>query len=189
MTVSLLAITMVVLALAAGLCLSRAVRGIRAYFKFRGQRLVTCPETQQAAAVAVGARKAALVAFLKAPRLRLVECSRWPERENCGQACLKQIEVDPEHCLVWNLVAQWYEGKRCVYCRKPIGPLHHLDHAPALLGPDSTTTEWKQARPERLPEIFQTHRPVCWNCHVTETFRRLHPELVTERPYESRRIM
>ena len=26
------------------------------------------------------------------------------------------------------------EGKNCVFCHKPFGPLHHLDHAPALLG-------------------------------------------------------
>jgi hypothetical protein len=189
MTVSLLTVIMVVLVLAGGLLMFRAIPGIRAYFKFRGKRLVTCPETKQAAAVAASAGEAALGAFLKEPTLRLVECSRWPQRENCGQECLEQFELDPERCLVWNLVSRWYEGKNCVYCRKPIGPLHHLDHAPALLGLDSTTMEWKQARPEQLPEIFKTHRPVCWNCHVTETFRRLHPELVTERPYESRRIM
>ena len=188
MTVSVLTVIIAVLLLAAGLFMFRAIPGIRAYFKFRGKRLVTCPETSQAAAVAVSAGEAALGAFLKEPTLRLVECSRWPERENCGQECLEQIEVDPEHCLLWNLVSRWYEGKSCVYCGKPIGPLRHLDHAPALLGPDSTR-EWKQVRPEQLPEIFQTHRPVCWNCHVAETFRRLHPELVTERPCEPRRIM
>ena len=189
MTISVLTVAMVVLLLATGLFLFRAIPGIRAYFKFRGKRLVTCPETHQAAAVAVGAAEAALGAFLKEPTLRLVECSRWPERENCGEVCLEQIEADPGHCLVWNLVSQWYEGRSCVYCRKPIGPLHYLDHAPALLGPESTTSEWKQVRAEQLPVIFQTHRPVCWNCHVTETFRRLHPELVTDRSDEPRRIM
>jgi len=189
MTVSVLTISIVVLVLAVGLVIFRAIPGFRAYFKFRGERLVTCPETHKAAAVGVGAGEAALGAFLKEPTLRLVECSRWPERANCGQECLQQIEVDPEHCLVWNLVAQWYEGKNCVFCRKPIGALHHLDHAPALLGPDGQTAEWKQVQPEQLPEIFETHRPVCWSCHVTETFRRLHPELVTDRSYEPRRTM
>ena len=67
-------------------------------------------------------------------------------------------------------------------------PLHHLDHAPALLGPDFRTTEWKGIRPEQLPEIFSTRQPVCWNCHIAETFRRLHPELVTDRPLEAKRV-
>jgi hypothetical protein len=189
MTVSMLTITIVVLVLGAGLFAFRAIPGIRAYFKFRGKRLVTCPETHKAAAVDVGAGEAALGAFLKEPTLRLVECSRWPEREGCGQECLQQIEVDPQNCLVWSVVSHWYEGKSCAFCHKPIGSLHRLDHAPALLGPDSKTAEWKDIKPEQLPEIFETYRPVCWNCHVTETFRRVHPELVTDRAYEPRRMM
>ena len=42
---------------------------------------------------------------------------------------------------------------------------------------------------EQLPEIFATHQPVCWNCHIAESFRRLHPELVTDRPLEPKRMM
>jgi len=75
-----------------------------------------------------------------------------------------------------------------VFCHKQIGPLHHLDHAPALLGPDARTLEWNQFRPEQLPEIFSKHQPVCWNCHVAETFRRTHPELVVDRKPEPKRI-
>jgi len=182
-------ITLVVVVLAGGLFVFRAIPGIRAYFDYRGKRLITCPETHQAAAVDVAAGEAAMGAFLSEPTLRLKECSRWPERQNCGQECLQQIEIGPENCLVWNIVSQWYDGKNCAFCHKPIGSLHHLDHAPALLGPDSRTAEWREFRPEQLPDIFATHQPVCWNCHVTETFRRLHPELVTDRRYEPKRTM
>lgn len=181
-------ITLVVLVLAIGLFVFRAIPGLRAYFAYRGKRLVTCPETHKAEAVSVAAGEAAVGAFLTEPTLRLKECSRWPERQDCGQECLKQIEVDPANCLVWNIVSKWYEGKSCVFCHKQIGPLHHLDHAPALLAPDHKTVEWNQVRPEQLPEIFETHRPVCWNCHVAETFRRTHPELVVNREFEAKRI-
>lgn len=187
MTATLL-IVLIVLVLAVGLFLFRAIPGIRAYFQFRGKRLVTCPETKAPAAVEVAAGEAAAGAFLSEPTIHLKECSRWPERAGCGQDCLQQIEVDPEHCLIWKMVASWYAGKKCVFCHKAIEPLHHLDHPPALLGPDLRTTEWKDIRPERLPEAFSTHQPVCWNCHVTETFRRVHPELVVNRPLEPRRI-
>jgi len=119
--------------------------------------------------------------------LRLSECSRWPERENCGQDCLRQVEADPESCLVWNIVSKWYANKNCVFCHKPIGTLRHLDHSPALLGPDYKTIEWNQLRPEELPNVFARFQPVCWNCHVTETFRRLHPELVVVRNREDKR--
>lgn len=188
MTATML-VLIIVLVLAVGLFIFRAIPGVRAYFGYRGKRLVTCPETHAPAAVNVAASEAAIGAFLKEPTLRLNECSRWPEREQCGQECLQQIEADPENCLVWNIVAKWYAGKNCVFCHKPFGPLHHLDHAPALLGPDSKTIEWNQFRPEDLPQIFSTHQPVCWNCHIAQSFRRTHPELVTNREPDPKRTM
>jgi hypothetical protein len=35
---------------------------------------------------------------------------------------------------------------------------------------------------ENLPEIFATHLPMCWSCHIAQTFRREHPEMVIDRP-------
>jgi hypothetical protein len=189
MTVTVLTITIAVIVLAVGLAVLRAVPAVRTYFHFRGKRLVACPETHKPAAVSVGAAEAGLGVFFNEPTMRLRECSRWPERQNCGQDCLQQIESDSQNCLVWNIVSRWYEGKVCVFCRKPIEPLHQWDHAPALLGRDFRTKEWKDVRPEVLPEVFASHQPVCWNCHVAESFRRLHPELVTDRPYEPKRAM
>lgn len=189
MTVSVLTIIIAVLVIGAGLFVVRAVPSVRTYFNFRGKRLVTCPETQKPEAVNVAAPEAALGIFFNEPTLRLNQCSRWPENQNCGQECLQQIEANPEECLVWNQVSKWYENKKCVFCQKPIGPLHQLDHAPALLGSDFRTTEWKYIRPEQLAQVFSTHQPVCWNCHVSETFRRLHPDLVVDRAAEPRRTM
>jgi hypothetical protein len=188
MTGTTLLVTIVLL-LAVGLFVFRAIPGVRAFFTYRGKRLVTCPETHKAEAVDVAAGEAAVGAFLSEPTLRLKQCSRWPERQDCGQECLQQIEVDPKNCLVWNIVSKWYEGKKCVFCHKIFGELHHLDHAPGLLGPDHKSVEWRELRPEQLPEVFTTYRPVCWNCHVAETFRRLHPELVVDREPEPKRMM
>lgn len=189
MTITVLSIIIAVLVVGTALFLVRAIPGIRAYLKFRGKRVVTCPETNKTEAVDVAAGEAALGTFFDEPTLRLSHCSRWPERQDCGQECLKEIEIDPENCLVWSLVWKWYEGKKCVYCQKPFSSLHHLDHAPALLGQDFRTVEWKSIRPEELPRVFATHQPVCWNCHVAESFRRLHPELVTDRRLEPKRMM
>lgn len=187
MSLMLLAAFIVVI-LAIALFAARTIPAVRAYFDYRGKRLITCPETHSTEAVTVDAEEAAVGAFLNQPTLRLQECSRWPERRNCGQECLQQIETDPEKCLVWNIVSKWYEGKSCVFCHKKIGPLHHLDHVPALLGPDHKTAEWNEFRPQQLPDVFDMYRPVCWNCHVTETFRRLHPELVVDRELKMTRI-
>jgi hypothetical protein len=188
MPVTLL-ISIAILALAVGLFVFRAIPGVRAYFDYRGKRLITCPETHKPEAVDIAATEAALGAFLSEPALRLHLCSRWPERQNCGQECLKQIEADPENCLVWNIVSKWYEGKRCVICRKPIGALHRLDHAPALLTTEGRTVEWSKVKPQDLPEVFATYRPVCWNCHIAENFRRVHPELVVDRETETKRVL
>jgi hypothetical protein len=181
-------LALAVVGLALGLFIFRAIPGIRAYFQFRGRRLITCPETHKVAAVDVAAEEAAAGAFLSEPTLRLSQCSRWPERQNCGQECLQQIETDPENCLVWNIVSEWYKGKQCAICHKSIRDLRHLDHAPGLLGPDHKTVEWNEFRPEQLPEVFSTHLPVCWDCHVTELFRRTYPELVTDRAQEPKRV-
>jgi hypothetical protein len=80
------------------------------------------------------------------------------------------------------MVAEWYVGKNCSFCGKPIVADGFADHAPALVAPDGTTVLWKDVRPETLPEIFRTHRAACWNCHVVESVVRKHPEVVTVRP-------
>jgi hypothetical protein len=71
------------------------IHGIRVYFRFRGTRLVICPETHQAAVVEVAARSMGMQASVDEPCLRLSECSRWPMCGGCGQDCLRQIEARP----------------------------------------------------------------------------------------------
>jgi hypothetical protein len=156
----------------------------QAYFKLRGKMLVTCPETKIPAAVDVDAKGAAERSILTEPHLRLSECSRWPERQGCGQECLSQIEAAPEECLVRTFVARWYARKACAYCGKPIEGIDWLGgQQPALLDPDRKTVQWNQISPENLPEVLAKCAAVCWNCHITESFRRDHPELVVERPW------
>ena len=156
---------------------------LRAYLKFRGTRLVNCPENRLPAAVEVDARHAADTAAFDGTDLRLRSCSRWPERQECGQVCLRQIEASPENCLVRNILTKWYDSKECVYCRKPLGEIHWHDHKPALRSPEGKSVEWFEVRPETLPSVLATNLPVCWNCHVAERFRLEYPELVVDRTY------
>lgn len=158
----------------------------RAYLMFRGKRLVTCPETREHAAVDVDIRHAALTAALGQPSFRLSDCSRWPDRHDCGQACLKQIQVVPADCLVRTILMRWYEGKSCVLCGKDLGHIDWL-HKPALMTLERRTFEWHEIRPETIPETLTTHLPVCWNCHIAETFRRQYPDLIVDRPWKSTR--
>lgn len=163
-------------------------RALETYLKFGGKRIVSCPETHEPAAVRVAAGNASLHATVGHPQLELRECSRWPERDSCAQACLRQIEEAPKACLVLTIVNQWYEGKECAYCHKPFGELHWHDHPPALLDAQRKTVEWSDIPAEKLQATMRTHLPVCWNCHVAETFRREHPEMVVDRAPSPRRM-
>jgi hypothetical protein len=175
-----------VAALAVGLLLLHVIRGVRYYLRFRGKRLITCPENQQPAAVEVNAVRAGYEAARHPPHLELSQCSRWPEKQGCGQECLRQIERAPEDCLVRTIVTKWYEGKNCALCGQPIREVEWLGHKPALLDPNRKTVYWDSIPAEKLPEVFTTHGPVCWDCHVAATLLREHPEVVTMRPWTRR---
>ena len=92
------------LALALLLLAGAAVWLGRNWLKYRGQRVVTCPETKQSAGVVVDATHAAATVFGKALELRLSECSRWPEKAGCGQECLSEIRESGADCLVRNII-------------------------------------------------------------------------------------
>ena len=170
---------MLVLAVLAVVSLAIAAR---IYVRYRGKMLLTCPETGKPAAVRVAAGEAALSALLGQQEIHLKECSRWPERHDCGQECLSQLGPDPANCLVWTKVADWYRGQACAYCQRAFGELHWHDHPPALIDGQHKTKQWNEIPAETLPEVFETHLPVCWSCHIAETFRREHPERVVDRP-------
>ena len=157
---------------------------IRELVRYHGKRVITCPETKRPAAVHVNMMKVAREAVLGKPNIRLDQCSRWPERANCGQDCLSQIKADPESCMVWNIVDDWYKGKSCAYCQKPFGEIHWHDRHPALLGPDRSVIQWNEVPPENLPQIFQNYLPVCWNCYIAEEFRRKNPDRAMDRVWD-----
>jgi hypothetical protein len=155
------------------------------YLEFRGARVVTCPETKAAAGVEVDARHAAITALInEEPELRLTECSRWPEREDCGQECVKQIEAAPMECLVLTKLTEWYQEKSCIRCGKAFGELNWFDHKPVVMSPDHKLVEWREIRAEHIPQVLSTHEPVCWDCYIAEAFRGEHPDLVVDRPWK-----
>lgn len=154
---------------------------VKAYWKARGARLVTCPENRQPVRVEIDAMDAAFSALLRPVDLQLRSCTRWPEKAGCGQECLVQIEKAPNGCRVRSVLAEWYQGKTCVLCGKPFGEMHTWDHKPVLMSLDRVTQEWADVAVEDLPEKLATCLPVCWDCHVVETLYRMHPELIVER--------
>jgi hypothetical protein len=131
--------------------------------------------------VELDARHAALSSLIGQTDLRLESCWRWPLREDCGQECLMQFDVAPEECLVRSVLEKWYRHKRCVFCSRSFDEVDLMDHKPALLNPEGITVEWKQIPLTAAGEAMATYLPVCWNCHIAQTFRREHPDLVVDR--------
>lgn len=131
----------------------------------RETRLVTCPENHQPVAVNPA----------WSLKLRLSACTRWPEKAGCDQACLSQIEVEPNDCLLSTVVSKWYEGKTCVLCHRAI------ETPGAVISPEGVAAEWNAFAPEDLPRVFATHQPVCWNCNNVEELLQTRPELVVKR--------
>lgn len=153
----------------------------RNYLRYRGERVIECPENHRPAGIRVNATHVLFSAMEGRHDLRLSSCSRWPERQSCGQQCLTQVEASPEDCLVRNILLAWYRGKDCALCGKPIGEINWPDHKPALLGADRKTVEWRQIAPQDLADTLATHQPVCWNCLVVNEMVTGHADLLIDR--------
>lgn len=87
---------MTLLTAAAAICglgvLGLAVWYVPAYRRFKGAKVVKCPESQATAVVAVDAVRFAATSLFARPSLALKDCSRWPARAGCGRSCLTQFD-------------------------------------------------------------------------------------------------
>ncbi|MBI4589964.1 MAG: hypothetical protein HY725_14110 [Candidatus Rokubacteria bacterium] len=58
------------------------------FLRLRRGKLLRCPETGSEAEVRIDAPRAAFTAAFSQPRLRVKDCSRWPQRKSCEEGCL-----------------------------------------------------------------------------------------------------
>jgi hypothetical protein len=163
-------------------CVPAVIAYAAALRRYTGDRILICPETGQAQAVRVDARHAASTALAGEALLRLDSCTRWPERRDCGQECLAQIETAPDGCLVRSRLERWYAGARCCLCGDVFAPIPWFDRKPGLRSPEGRAVSWEEIRPAELPILLSTHRPLCFDCLVAETFRRRFPDRIVEDP-------
>jgi len=152
-----------------------------AWWRYRGNRAIICPENLRPAGVVVDAAHASVTGLGGGPELRLSSCSRWPEKSGCGQECLAQIQAAPDECLVRSIVSHWLSGKRCVNCGQAFREISWAGSPPALLSADKKSVEWGAVPADRIYEVLATSEAVCYACHTTITMLREHPELVTHR--------
>lgn len=158
---------------------------VRSFSRYRGPRVVTCPETEKPTIVEVDALHASLTSTVGLPDIRLKDCARWPLKEQCGQECLMDLDVAPDRCLVSGVLMHWYRDKNCVYCGKAFPELHWVDHRPALLSTNRNLLTWNEVNLDQLRNVLETHSPVCWDCYIAQDFREHHPDLVVFRPWQN----
>ena len=168
------------IALATLVLVAMAIIFIGLYVRYRGKRIVTCPETNLPVSTEVNAALAAATSMATQPRFVVTACSRWPEHAGCAQACALQIEASPEETLVRSIVTRWYAGTNCVYCAKPIADIGGLV-SPAILTSDGELCEWTEVAADDLPRFLADSVAVCATCELAEDFRRRFPERVSDR--------
>jgi hypothetical protein len=68
---------------------------LQVYHRFRRSRPMPCPETGEAASVAVSAGLAATSSAFVSPQLRVKGCTLWPVHRDCGRSCLGHLRSSP----------------------------------------------------------------------------------------------
>lgn len=61
--------------------------------EFKEPVTIICPETLQSAEVKIDGKHAAKTRFAGHEELVIADCSRWPERRGCDQACATQTPI------------------------------------------------------------------------------------------------
>jgi len=143
--------------------------GLVTYLRYRGPRVVACPAGNQAAAIRIDARHAAITAVPR-PVLRVAGCTRWPERHNCGQLCLDGVETDTRRSPIRRL-ARWYAGRRCARCAAPFLNLRWVDRPPAVMDREGRIMAWYEIPTDELQNRSDAFLPICWGCHAVTVLR------------------
>ena len=146
---------------------------LRNYFADQGRLSVTCPDSGQPADVEVDRKFAFWAALRGQEHSRLESCARWPEKGDCGQECLAQIEPSPEN--IERLLTKWYAGKSCAICDRSLTPADWQRSRLAALNQDGKLFELRQLQLDQLQSALENMRPLCWNCHQEERARQYVP--------------
>jgi hypothetical protein len=146
---------------------------LQSYFRNRGRRTVICPETHEPVTVELDTEYAFKTALDGQEHERLKSCSRWPDKEDCGQECLAQVDPTPEN--LERLLTKWYEGKSCVICERRLSQADWQRGRLALLNEKQKLFELRHMHLEDMPSLLDRMAPLCWNCHQEERARQAEP--------------
>ncbi len=144
------------------------------YFKNRSRRQVICPGDYQLAEVEVDPQFAVQASIQgRGDEARLQNCNHWPERSECGQECLAQVEATPYNLEL--LFKKWFKGKRCIICSRTLTPSDWRFGRMGFLNDEFKLMELRQIDLTELGSIEEPKRPLCWSCHQQEKQHQAKP--------------
>ena len=154
-----------------------------AFLRYRGTRVVVCPENREMVAVRVdaGARGPQRPAGPPRPAPRVLHALA--REGGLRPGVPRPDRVGPRGLPPAEHPRRLVPGQELRVLR-PLLPRHPLAR-PQARPPRARTgaiVAWDAFRAEQVVDVLATHKPVCWDCRVAESFRREHPELVTDRP-------
>ena len=153
---------------------------VRTWIRFRGMRVVTCPETRRSAGVAVDIGHAMFSKVWEGADVRIATCSRWPDRRGCEETCVRQIQASVDGTRARTIAARFFQGRRCAICQRRIEPLGRSTSQPGFMNPVTReVVAWIHVPPQNLPDAISSRRALCPDCTVAESSR--HP-LAATRP-------
>lgn len=146
---------------------------LQSYFRNRGRRTVICPDNHEPVTVELDNKFAFSTALRGQEHDRLHTCSRWPEKGECGQECLAQVNPSPEN--LERLLQKWYQDKTCAICARPLTPADWRRSRLALLNEKQKLFELRHMHLDEIPPALDQMAPLCWNCHQEERVRQASP--------------
>ncbi len=146
---------------------------LQSYFQNRGRQSAICPENGAPVDIEVDRKYAFWTAWRGQEHSRLQSCTRWPEKGDCGQECLAQVDPSPEN--VERLMLGWHKGKSCAVCTRAITPADWRRGRLGWLDQQYKLVELRQVNLRQLQSALAEMRPLCWTCHQEERLRQAVP--------------
>jgi hypothetical protein len=146
---------------------------LQSYFRNRGRRTVICPDSHEPATVELDTKFAFSTALRGEEHDRLQSCTRWPDKGDCRQECLAQLDPSPEN--LERLLQKWYQGKTCAICGRTLTPADWRRSRLALLNEKQKLFELRHMHLGEVPSALDHMLPLCWNCHQEERARQAEP--------------
>src|SRR5262249_30928671 len=135
---------------------------LTAWIRLRGSRILTCPETHKPVSVTIDTGHAAVTAVWEKADLRLATCSRWPERQDCDQACVAQIVESGDDTKTRAIADRFFRGQHCTVCQRRIDSINATLMQPGLLDPVThNVSAWDEIPAQDLPDAFRARKPMC----------------------------